>query len=590
MSSMSPVIKYQLDLTGKSPNNLVHDEIHKLKPAMNRVLVPKYGCFFTTTNMKLRDVETGYILKPEIDYKPIMFHADATDRMGQEVCGGIVITNPAVSDHVAFTHQLCGGEYIKITELLVELIQNLNLDNRTILWGDLLGKPHFYKAGPHLHDIGDTYGWEYVVEAIHTIRDAIYKGDEASHDHIYQVIDILRALVIGNKDELDETLRLIELRQASTEGNTDQRFLDVLELINQNKDIFDGFVTATDNNFDYVIKLINQNKGLFDDHVAHTLSEFVSVRTRMDGIDQRHNGFVNDVYNTFVQNTNENFVVDRKRMDNMDVRYNDFEQATLDGFREDRDRMDNMSSSSSSVTDKINALMGPGAIVRDEEGNLVFGDLSEMLAVKTKAARIDSDLSAFKEKLNKVNNYSREDYDQRYVLATGDEVKGQIKIRKALDAGHKLVDSQLLLQGAAASDVSLAFVREGTTSTQLRHSGEGLILSGATRTTQADFRATGKIITEVGFGKESDKRLKSDIRQIKGALDKVLSVRGTTYMKQNKDEREAGVIAQEIMKILPEAVFADKNGYLIVSYESIIPLLIEAVRNLNDKIVKLEAK
>ena len=135
MSSMSPVIKYQLDLTGKSPNNLVHDEIHKLKPAMNRVLVPKYGCFFTSVNMKLRDVETGYILAPEVDYKPIMYHADATDRMGQEVCGGIVITNPAVSDHVAFTYQVCGGVYIKITELLVELIQNLNLDNRTILWG-----------------------------------------------------------------------------------------------------------------------------------------------------------------------------------------------------------------------------------------------------------------------------------------------------------------------------------------------------------------------------------------------------------------------------------------------------------------------
>ena len=51
--------------------------------------------------------------------------------------------------------------------------------------------------------------------------------------------------------------------------------------------------------------------------------------------------------------------------------------------------------------------MGPGAIVRDKEGNLVFGAKSEMLAVKTKATKIDSDLSAFKVKLNKVNNYSR---------------------------------------------------------------------------------------------------------------------------------------------------------------------------------------
>ena len=115
-----------------------------------------------------------------------------------------------------------------------------------------------------------------------------------------------------------------------------------------------------------------------------------------------------------------------------------------------------------------------------------------------------------------------------------------------------------------------------------------LILTGPTHSSKAEFRATGSIITEVGFGKESDIRLKSDICDIKGALDKVLSVRGATYIKQNKDEREAGVIAQEILKILPEAVFADKDGYLIVSYESIIPLLIEAIRDLNNKIVKLE--
>ena len=64
------------------------------------------------------------------------------------------------------------------------------------------------------------------------------------------MIDILRELVISNKDELDETLRLIELRQTAFEEHTEQRFLDVLELINQNKDIFDEFVVATDNNFE----------------------------------------------------------------------------------------------------------------------------------------------------------------------------------------------------------------------------------------------------------------------------------------------------------------------------------------------------
>ena len=52
----------------------------------------------------------------------------------------------------------------------------------------------------------------------------------------------------------------------------------------------------------------------------------------------------------------------------------------------------------------------------------------------------------------------------------------------------------------------------------------------------------------------------------------------------------SGVIAQEIQAVLPEAVIERDNGYFAVDYHKIIPLLIESIKELNQKIEKLEQK
>ena len=61
-------------------------------------------------------------------------------------------------------------------------------------------------------------------------------------------------------------------------------------------------------------------------------------------------------------------------------------------------------------------------------------------------------------------------------------------------------------------------------------------------------------------------------------------------LAEGKDlnSREPGVIAQEIQAVLPEAVALRDNGYLGVRYEKLVPLLIEAIKELNEKINKLE--
>jgi hypothetical protein len=63
-------------------------------------------------------------------------------------------------------------------------------------------------------------------------------------------------------------------------------------------------------------------------------------------------------------------------------------------------------------------------------------------------------------------------------------------------------------------------------------------------------------------------------------------------MKDTPDKREVGVIAQDVQKVLPEAVSVidPENGYLGVSYPSLIPVLIEAVKEQQQKIDSLQAE
>ena len=89
-------------------------------------------------------------------------------------------------------------------------------------------------------------------------------------------------------------------------------------------------------------------------------------------------------------------------------------------------------------------------------------------------------------------------------------------------------------------------------------------------------------VTASDFVIPSDERLKSDIKKIPKALDKVKQLSGYTYTINEKPS--VGVIAQEVLKILPETIATRDDGYYAVSYHGLIGLLIEAVKELSEKV------
>lgn len=89
----------------------------------------------------------------------------------------------------------------------------------------------------------------------------------------------------------------------------------------------------------------------------------------------------------------------------------------------------------------------------------------------------------------------------------------------------------------------------------------------------------------------SDKRLKRNLNKIDNALEKVQKLSGYTYEVNQIGtdiwESSAGLIAQDLKEVLPSAVRIDKNtDYMTVSYNQVIGLLIEAIKELQEKTKK----
>ena len=83
----------------------------------------------------------------------------------------------------------------------------------------------------------------------------------------------------------------------------------------------------------------------------------------------------------------------------------------------------------------------------------------------------------------------------------------------------------------------------------------------------------------------SDKRLKENIEHIDNALEKVKELDGNTYnfKTNNPRNRDGGIMAQDLEKILPEAV-TEINGIKYVKYAAVVALLVNAVNELAKKV------
>jgi len=95
-------------------------------------------------------------------------------------------------------------------------------------------------------------------------------------------------------------------------------------------------------------------------------------------------------------------------------------------------------------------------------------------------------------------------------------------------------------------------------------------------------------VTAQDFNSVSDLNLKTNIESIENALDTINKMDGYTFNWKSDGEIGIGVIAQEVEEILPDIVKTNEDSVKSVSYVSIIPVLIEAIKELSNKIDDLQ--
>jgi hypothetical protein len=102
--------------------------------------------------------------------------------------------------------------------------------------------------------------------------------------------------------------------------------------------------------------------------------------------------------------------------------------------------------------------------------------------------------------------------------------------------------------------------------------------------------SNGSIVMQYGYS-TSDERVKTNIKTIENALEKTLLLRGVEYndFRIEPDKKRIGLIAQEVELIVPEVVGENEMDKIkCISYGSLVGLLVESIKELNNKVSNLE--
>lgn len=98
----------------------------------------------------------------------------------------------------------------------------------------------------------------------------------------------------------------------------------------------------------------------------------------------------------------------------------------------------------------------------------------------------------------------------------------------------------------------------------------------------------GTLFTRGNIATLSDKTIKTDLITIGDPIEKILKLTGYIYRRIDTDAIESGLLAQDVLGVMPELVTTNENNLLTISYGNMAGLFVEAIKSLNTRICTLE--
>lgn len=105
-----------------------------------------------------------------------------------------------------------------------------------------------------------------------------------------------------------------------------------------------------------------------------------------------------------------------------------------------------------------------------------------------------------------------------------------------------------------------------------------------------DLLVAGNVVASGNALAHSDRRLKTDLLRIDGAVDKIAALSGYTFTRIDTGARGTGLVAQEVQAVLPEAVAEVVPGTLSVAYGNLAGLFVEAIKELKKEIEDIKTR
>lgn len=196
---------FPLDLRGDRASNRV-EENHTIGTQQYRAFALKNGPFYTK-DLAIRERNTGRVLQRGDDYECVFFYEDLTALTpGKEICGVIVVHNTAISTDITVNANIVGGPFAQSAEAIKEAIDALEINNKNTYWQNVIDKPDLFQPTPHMHDFGDIFGLEFMIDVLGHIRDTLLIGDNAQFEQVRERIDALeQQLRQLHQEHLDDT-------------------------------------------------------------------------------------------------------------------------------------------------------------------------------------------------------------------------------------------------------------------------------------------------------------------------------------------------------------------------------------------------
>lgn len=247
----STTLYLDLDRTGQATSNLIELEAHTLPNTINKLIIPKYGAFFSESIQVywVNQLGQNILLEKGVDYYPTEILHKVTAALGKEIDTVILLIEPGNKQNFVITYQALGGSQQINRDNLFNALYEIENPSTLTEWKDILNKPKGFQPGPHLHDALDLYGLEYIRDGINKLDTAIVTGDVLANQSLVDYtknegMDLIGIDIGRIRASVDTTMTLVKSAEDTLKIMYDNilKITTMMEKLTTDNDAFNSAV------------------------------------------------------------------------------------------------------------------------------------------------------------------------------------------------------------------------------------------------------------------------------------------------------------------------------------------------------------